>query len=129
MVIKVRLTAKAIGFEDFQKCQKINELKKSVGGIDPVRWVIFCEQRFLSCMAFSVNEVVRVTTRLTSHANDLVNAKSHAKGRSVIFQSFCLHIACKRVTGLQSIYFLLRYPHFSRAKLNITIFRAARMTQ
>lgn len=41
MVIKVRLTAKGIGFEDFQKCQKINELKKSVGGIDPVRWVIF----------------------------------------------------------------------------------------
>ena len=53
-----------------------------------------CEQRFSSCMAFSVNEVVRVvlsersffvlrvawgvqnkpSTRLTSHENDFVNA-------------------------------------------------------
>ena len=41
-----------------------------------------CEQKFLSYMAFSVHEVVlslKRTARLTSDANDFVNAKSHAR--------------------------------------------------
>ena len=41
-----------------------------------------CKQKFLSYMAFSVHEVVlslKRTARLTSDANDFVNAKSHAR--------------------------------------------------
>ena len=41
-----------------------------------------CEQKFLSYMAFSVHGVVlslKRTARLTSDANDFVNAKSHAR--------------------------------------------------
>ena len=58
-----------------------------------------CEQRFLSGMAFSVYEVVPVacqsriwfclsptsaTTRQTSYANDLVNAKSLAREKPLL---------------------------------------------
>ena len=58
-----------------------------------------CEQRFLSCMAFSVYEVVGVacqsrswfvlytpkpTTRLTTDANDFVNAKSHEREKPLL---------------------------------------------
>ena len=37
--------------------------------------VIPCKQRFLICMAF---------TRQTSHANDFVNAKSHAREKPLL---------------------------------------------
>ena len=40
--------------------------------------VIPCKQRFLSCMAF---------TRQTSHANDFVNAKSHAREKPLLAQT------------------------------------------
>ena len=43
------------------KKKKMN--KKVSWWFDPVRWVIFCGQRFLSCMAFSVYKVVRVRLR------------------------------------------------------------------
>ena len=49
-----------------------------------------CEQRFLTCMAFSVYEVVRVAfqsssdKRLTDDANEFVNAKSHSKQKPLL---------------------------------------------
>ena len=52
--------------------------------------VIPCEQRFLFCMGFSVYEFVRVvcqslvTTRVTSDAYDFINAKSHAREKSLL---------------------------------------------
>ena len=51
-------------------------------GIARKRGRIPWEQKFLSYMAFSVHEVVlslKRTARLTSDANDFVNAKSHAR--------------------------------------------------
>ena len=49
-----------------------------------------CEQRFLTCMAFSVYEVVRVACqsrsdkRLTDDANEFVKAKSHTKEKPLL---------------------------------------------
>lgn len=49
-----------------------------------------CEQRFLTCMAFRVYEVVRVAfqsssdKRLTDDANEFVNAKSHSKQKPLL---------------------------------------------
>ena len=51
---------------------------------------ILCEQRFISCMAFSIYKVYRVGSlhvpwenkpimQLASHTNDFVDAKSHAR--------------------------------------------------
>ena len=56
--------------------------------------VLPCEQRLLSCMAFTVSEVIRVAclscswyvyapTRQTSHVNVFVNGKSHARAEKV----------------------------------------------
>ena len=62
------------------------------------KWVP-CEQRFLSSMAFTVYEVVacqsrswyvtsrgvnKPATRLTSDANDFVNARSHAREKPLL---------------------------------------------
>ena len=41
-----------------------------------------CEQKFLSCMAFSVYEVIRVAC--LSRTNDFVNAKSHAREKPLL---------------------------------------------
>ena len=49
-------------------------------------WKLPCKQRFLSCMALSIYDVICVaclsvnkpTTWQTSHENDFVNTKSHA---------------------------------------------------
>ena len=51
--------------------------------------ILPCEQRFLSCMTFSVYKVVRVaflspTTQLTSHMNDFINAKSNAREKTLL---------------------------------------------
>ena len=49
-----------------------------------------CEQRFLTCMALSVYEVVRVAChsrsdkRLTDDANEFVNAKTHTKEKPLL---------------------------------------------
>ena len=48
------------------------------------------EQRFLTCMAFSVYEIVRVAChsrsdkRLTDDANEFVNAKTHTKEKPLL---------------------------------------------
>ena len=87
-----------------------------------------CKQRFLSGMAFRVNEVIRVacqshswfvlytlggvnklTTRQTSHTNDFVNAKSHARKKSLLARYekwkptlVCLYLAGFLKTLLQN---------------------------
>ena len=62
---------------------------------------VHCEQKFLSCTAFSICEVVRVaclwrswfvnkqgvnkpTTRLRNDTNDFANAKSHARKKPLL---------------------------------------------
>ena len=86
------------------------------------------KQRFLSGMALSVNKVIRVacqshswfvlctlggvnklTTRQTSHANDFVNAKSHAREKPLLAgyekwkpKTVCLYLAGFLKTLLQN---------------------------
>ena len=48
---------------------------------------LHCEQSFLSCMAFSIYEVITLlisTMRLTSDANDFVNNKHHARDNPLL---------------------------------------------
>ena len=80
-------------------CYGLGPLLASFFGVEE-DMLLPCEQSFLSCMAFSVYEVVRgdfsvaylvcsrgvnkLTTRQKSHANDFVNGKSHAREKPLL---------------------------------------------
>ena len=70
----------------------------------PVRFCVFLpfEQRFFSRMAFCVYEVVRL--RQTSHANDFVNAESHAREKLLLAGQCFLSYRARTNTVMCSLY-------------------------
>ena len=70
---------------------KLQYTRQNIDCLEPdsLAWHLALTKSF----AWLVGRVNKPTTRQTSHANDLVNAKSHLDGRFRLYD-FCLRLSC-----------------------------------